>query len=338
MFFQHNGHQLCLLEDAIGQLTKEMDELEQYYDKNISKEYTDSQRNEQRFANLQKLLEQNKIKQIGYIRQGFEQIIDTLIKKKESLIEEVNNKYDEESKNVIIQAKQKRLDIKPSHEIRSEAQALKELPIDDKVLLTTKAQNILQFNERIVELINSTRNKFSQSAKVGQLSSLEGDKAFQIKPEFEPVTIDTTAAVSYILNLTLADQSIVSKKGSLENPNQIMEQSSKSVMSPMNKLEKMKNDNNQAAKADDDGPVKLNSHAFSIENMNIMKHRQSNRTKTVDTEKRSPSVNSNRNNNDLKFGGGESQPVRKKAKLKLENEQYRGLYCIGDLPFLLFYH
>ena len=45
MLSLHYGHQLCLVEDSIGVLIKEMSDLEQYYDKHIGKEYTNSQRN-----------------------------------------------------------------------------------------------------------------------------------------------------------------------------------------------------------------------------------------------------------------------------------------------------
>jgi hypothetical protein len=66
--------------------------------------------------------------------------------------------------------------------------------------------------------------------------------------------------------------------------------------------------------------------------MNIVKNRQSNRTKTVDTDKRSSSERSN----DFKFGAQDNV-----AKPKEEADEpvvaASGLYCIGDLPFLLFF-
>ena len=77
------------------------------------------------------------------------------------------------------------------------------------------------------------------------------------------------------------------------------------------------------------------NHAFNVQSMNIMKHRQSNRTKTVDTEKRSASEVSGRNHEDRP-----SAPTnaKKNEVSKVEKEKATGLYCIGDLPFLMFYH
>ena len=43
MILQHNGHPLLLLEDSLFHLMKEMDDLEQFYDQNITKEQSDSQ-------------------------------------------------------------------------------------------------------------------------------------------------------------------------------------------------------------------------------------------------------------------------------------------------------
>jgi hypothetical protein len=65
--------------------------------------------------------------------------------------------------------------------------------------------------------------------------------------------------------------------------------------------------------------------------MNIVKNRQSNRTKTVDTEKRTLSERSN----DLKFRNQDIAPKSKEVPVKKQIES--GLYCIGDLPFLLFF-
>ena len=66
--------------------------------------------------------------------------------------------------------------------------------------------------------------------------------------------------------------------------------------------------------------------------MNIVKNRQSNRTKTVDTDKRSSSERSN----EFKFG---TQHNALKQREDPSNSKFSvsGLYCIGDLPFLLFY-
>lgn len=74
------------------------------------------------------------------------------------------------------------------------------------------------------------------------------------------------------------------------------------------------------------------NHEFNVKSMNIVKNRQSNRTKTVDTDKRSSSERSN----EFKFGNQDNvtKPKQEDAKPVASAS---GLYCIGDLPFLLFY-
>lgn len=67
-----------------------------------------------------------------------------------------------------------------------------------------------------------------------------------------------------------------------------------------------------------------------------MKQRSSHRTKTVDTEKRSNSDHSAKNQ-EFKFGGQDVKVVQKKLSPS-QAEKATGIYCVGDLPFLLFYH
>lgn len=60
----------------------------------------------------------------------------------------------------------------------------------------------------------------------------------------------------------------------------------------------------------------MNSHGFDMQSMNVMKNKQSNRTKTVDTEKRSASDFS-----------GINSGVRPSNKLsKAEKDKVVGLY------------
>ena len=164
--------------------------------------------------NIQKQLDQNKIKQVNFIRQGFEQIIEALIKKKESLIEETSKRYDNESSNFSAMIRPK-TSIRSSHEIKSEAQSLKDLPISEKKDIYNKAQTIRDFNNHLSDIIKESQDRMSQTSKFRELESLENNPQFNIKSDFTPVTLDTTAAISYILNMTLENNSIINSKGSL---------------------------------------------------------------------------------------------------------------------------
>ena len=80
------------------------------------------------------------------------------------------------------------------------------------------------------------------------------------------------------------------------------------------------------------------NHAFSVENMNIMKHRQTNKTKTTDIDKKVPSNVSDQNNEIAVKPKEPPKPRKKYVEAKPINEEFKGLYWIGDLPFYLFYH
>lgn len=68
-----------------------------------------------------------------------------------------------------------------------------------------------------------------------------------------------------------------------------------------------------------------------------MKQKQSNRTKTVDTEKRSTS-DIEKSPNDHKRADNTQVMAKQKKEKKIDKDKLTGLYCIGDLPYLLFYH
>ena len=86
----------------------------------------------------------------------------------------------------------------------------------------------------------------------------------------------------------------------------------------------------------------------NVNNMNIMKNRQPNLAKTVDTDKGTASGRTA--GPDFKFRNHDpsptfhNQPHEEEEKFetqvvtKAEREKAAGLYWIGDLPFLLFYH
>lgn len=164
--------------------------------------------------NIQKQLDQNKTKQINYIRQGFEQIIETLIKKKESLIEDTSKRYENESTNYSCMIRPK-TSIRSSNEIKSEVKSLKEMPAAEKKEVFNKAQTIRDFNNHLSDIIKESQDRMSQTSKFKELETLENNPQFNIKPEFTPVSLDTTAAISYILNMTLENNSILNGKGAL---------------------------------------------------------------------------------------------------------------------------
>lgn len=164
--------------------------------------------------NIQKQLDQNKIKQVNFIRQGFEQIIEALIKKKESLIEETSKRYDNESTNFSSLIRPK-TSIRSSHEIKSEVKSLKDLPIVEKKDIYNKAQTIRDFNNHLSDIIKESQDRMNQTSKFRELESLENNPQYNIKPDFTPVTLDTTSAISYILNMTLENNSIINHKGGL---------------------------------------------------------------------------------------------------------------------------
>ena len=86
------------------------------------------------------------------------------------------------------------------------------MPVTERKFdLTLKAQALTNFNSKLSDTIRESKQILSQSAKLKSLNGVDVDKQFEIRPDLQPITIDTTAAVSYILNMTLADQSLIKK-------------------------------------------------------------------------------------------------------------------------------
>ena len=194
---------------------------------------------------LQKQLDQNKIKQINLIRQGFEQIIESLIKRKESLIDETSKRFDQESSNFTNMVRPK-TSIRPSHEIKSEAKILKELPSSGRKQMYNKAQTIKDFNSHLSNIIKESQDRMSQTTKFRELESLENNPQLIIKQEFNPVTIDTTAAISYIMNMTLENNSIINKGNWLLKGNDVEQAKQNST------LENQKSSEESLQKKDND--------------------------------------------------------------------------------------
>lgn len=73
----------------------DLDELDRYYSKKFSEESTSDSNEKQLLATIN-TIEQNKNKQVKYIRQGFDEIIEALVKRKETMINDNISRYDNE--------------------------------------------------------------------------------------------------------------------------------------------------------------------------------------------------------------------------------------------------
>lgn len=233
MFLQHNGHQLCEIDEALQILGKEMDDLSKYYAKHYAKEFNKSESklkqifflsglvvnflylgSDKQLAANQKTLEQNKSVQIKFLRQGFEQIIDALIKKKESMIEETTDKFNQEIAQLSKLSKRQDRKAKQVHEVKEEIQQLKDIQTNgDSVLLAKKVKNMKEYIEQFIVYINEQKNLAKQSNKLEEISDSPLDRKQGIGKEFMPIPIDTTSAISYITNFALQDQALTGKKG-----------------------------------------------------------------------------------------------------------------------------
>lgn len=143
-------------------------------------------------------------------------------------------------------SKQKMIPLKPSSEIKSEVQNLKSMPITErKYDVTLKAQALTNFNSKLSHTIRESKQLLDQLSDVKAHNCMEAEKQFEIRPELNPVTIDTTAAVSYILNMTLSDQSIVKKPDLAKNVQNNEEKASQKMIPPLpNKDQEVPQQNN----------------------------------------------------------------------------------------------
>jgi len=163
-------------------------------------------------ANMQKALVNNKNVQVKYIRQGFEEIIDALARKKDSIIEQTTAKYDNELQNMKKLSKSGGR-MKHINDIKNDAKALKNMSTKNKKsLISIKSKKIKDFNEQLLRTINEHKRLSRQSSKLGEIDGLSGQNQSLMGKEFTPVTIDTTSAIAYITNMTLSNQSIVGNK------------------------------------------------------------------------------------------------------------------------------
>lgn len=100
MFHEHNGHQLCLLEDALDYLMDHLDDLESAYNARLKRGSTNTSQTDSELANSLKKIDQFKTKQINYIRHAFDAAIESLLKRKEALIDQTTERYDQEKLNL----------------------------------------------------------------------------------------------------------------------------------------------------------------------------------------------------------------------------------------------
>lgn len=188
LFYHHNGHQLCLVEDTLEVLMVDLDELDQYYSKKFSEEYNVNESNDKQLVATINQIEQNKNKQIKYVRQAFEEIMDALIRRKDTVLVETTERFDNEKMNLAKVAKSTIKKRKQVKDIRVKIQDLKNIPTSgDKTLMAKKVQSINDFIQQSKAMINEV--------------VLDSNRQFSIKKEFKPSPLDTTQAVDYILRL-----------------------------------------------------------------------------------------------------------------------------------------
>lgn len=134
------------------------------------------------------------------------------------MIDETTDRYDKEIQHMSLMSNSKSRRLKQIEDVKNEIEGLRKLPANnDKILITKKAKSIKKFNDKLLRTINDNKKGYAQSAKLAEIDHPLHNSNKGVKKEFEPVTIDTTAAISYILNLTLGNQSLISKKGGLDN-------------------------------------------------------------------------------------------------------------------------
>lgn len=90
-------------------------------------------------------------------------------------------------------------------DIKLTIQELKELPTSgDRAQVAKKVQSINDFIQTSTAMINEIM--------------LESSRTFTVKKEFEPVPIDTTSVIAYILNQTLSNMTLLKKGSETETP------------------------------------------------------------------------------------------------------------------------
>lgn len=186
---------------------------------------------------MQKQLEANKSTQIKYIRQGFDKIIDALVKKKESLMDEVSEKYDNEISAASRGPTNSHGKMKSIDELKDDINSLKNIQTKgNKTKLTHKAIQMKDFHEKFSEVLNDIKMKASHSAKIGKVDH-DAHKVNQgMKKEFIPVTIDSTSAISYILNIALNNASIAVNLKNIQDNSNPEKESRISSQTPSNKI------------------------------------------------------------------------------------------------------
>ncbi|CAI2385357.1 unnamed protein product [Moneuplotes crassus] len=351
MFSDHNGHNFILIEDAVRSLSNEMNNLFTSYDQLRSLEASKSARNDRNVKEIQNKLELNKNTQIKFIRQGFDKIVEALVQRKNDLIQENIEKYDAEVENYARFSRTNSSRDKATDLYRAKMEEIQAMKDDRSKGETLKKIRMLNaFNQKFG---NEVREAQRISENTNKLESMDSSsyKMPQLGEEFTPKTIDSTSAISYILNMTLENQSLNRGTGKQSQMAAMNKGASGSQLPIHGKYRNSHEANKPTISAN-------NIHNYHQKAMNTGK-------KTVDTEKgagseREPGMNfqPNYNNSPQNFMqshvGNNTREERKQrsnevplnqvSKKSSEGASYiqqgkaTGFYCIGDLPFMIFYH
>lgn len=156
---------------------------------------------------ITKQLDHNKNDQVKLIRQGFDKIIEALVQKRNELVQQTVEKYDAEADNytkfsrassirdkTLDRYKTQIVEIKSIRENQGKTQALK------------KIRALQAFNHNFQKEVDEVRRISENTNKLDSIDS--SHKGPQLGEEFTPKSIDSTAAISYILNMTLDNQSL----------------------------------------------------------------------------------------------------------------------------------
>jgi len=351
MFSLHNGHNFILIDDAVKSLNEEMNGLFITYDKLRALEASKSQRNERSIKEIQKQLEDNKNTQVKFIRQGFDKIIEALVNKKNELIRQNIEKYEAEADNYARFSRQSSVRDKAVDQYKEKMQEIQEIRDDQAKSETLKKIRLLQnLNKKFGKEVEEAKRISENTHKLESMDS-SAYKTPQLGEDFTPKTIDSTSAISYIVNMTLENNSL-SKGRSGDSLTKAMSGGTSGSGFPVT----VKYGNNH----------ETNKPTIATNSINDYHHKGSNTGKnTVDTDK--GTVSGRDPATDYKPGYSDSSPNfmknrmrnRKEEEKKAAHERHRpnqvarrqsgiasqaqrenatGFYCIGDLPIMLFYH
>lgn len=129
------------------------------------------------------------------------------------MIEETTKRYDSEINNTSILTKNSSGKIRTVDEIKQEINSLKSKSTKgNKKELTEKAMSIKNYIDRLNENIKEAKLKVANNVKLPSVDHDANQSKLGFSKEFMPVSIDSTSAISYILNMTLENQSMADSK------------------------------------------------------------------------------------------------------------------------------